>query len=156
LFAEVSEAKSLLEQLSLVCAGRPIYQQALDHMSRYIVDDLKQVNTLDPALSVSQRPINDPLEALMFLTSVGEPGIVYDTIRSLRHARANRLAALQQKLPDVHIFMLRVLGAVVLVTFPVCGSGSQIIGGDLLLQVQAVYLGILVFGMGIVLGVSRL
>jgi len=153
LFAEVSEAKSLLEQISLVCAGRPIYQKALAHLSRYIAEDLKQVNTIDPAVLLSRRPVDDPLEGLMYLTSVGTPSAVYDTIKSLREARANRLGALQRKLPELHSLVLKTLGTVVLVTFPVCGSGSQIIGGHPLLVVQSVYFGIMVFGMGLVLGV---
>ena len=36
LFAEVSEAKSLLEQITLVCQGRPFYQNALDNIQTYI------------------------------------------------------------------------------------------------------------------------
>ena len=32
LYAEVSEAKSLLEQMALVCAGRPFYRDALRAM----------------------------------------------------------------------------------------------------------------------------
>lgn len=153
LFEEVSEAKSLLEQVSLICAGRSIYQKVLSYMSAYVCDDLKQMSTVDPVESLSLKPSDDPLEGILYLTSVGEPGVVYDTIKSLRQARSHRLGALQKKLPDIHIFLLRTLGAIVLVTFPVCGSGSQVIGGQGILEVQAIFFGVMIFGLSIVLGV---
>eukprot|EP00967_Tisochrysis_lutea_P078969 scaffold107847_cov32-Tisochrysis_lutea.AAC.2 len=36
LFQEVSEAKSLLEQTTLVCQGRPFYQAALHYIRLYV------------------------------------------------------------------------------------------------------------------------
>ena len=41
LYREVSEAKSLLEQMALVCSGRPFYREALRMMKRYIKTDLR-------------------------------------------------------------------------------------------------------------------
>jgi hypothetical protein len=154
LFKEVSEAKSLLEQVALVCSGRSIYPKALSYISSYVGNDLKKMSSVDPAESLSLKPSDDPLEGILYLTSVGEPGVIYDTIKSLRTARAARLGALQRKLPDIHIYLLRALGGIVLVTFPVCGSGSQTIGGKGILEVQAICFGVLIFGLAIVLGVS--
>jgi len=53
--------------------------------------------------------------------------VVYETVKSLRQARAERCSALQNKLPLLHIYLLRLLIVIVLATFPVCGSGSQAI-----------------------------
>lgn len=177
LFNEVSEAKSLLEQVSLVCTGREMYPTILECIQSYVEQDLKYSTKVEPADFLSTRanafisqPVlfgqteeerttlgidekEDPLEAIMYMTSVGEPSSIYDTILSLRRARALRLGALQQKLPDLHILLLRVLGTAVLVTFPVCGSGSQVLGGIGILQVQSFYFAVLVFGMSMVLSV---
>lgn len=165
LFNEVSEAKSLLEQASLVCEGREMYPLVLQCIQSYVEQDLKYSTQVDPADFLSTRDITtqsgsqfskekeDPLEAIMYMTSVGTPSIIYDTVLSLRKARANRLGALQQKLPDLHIIFLRLLGAVVLVTFPVCGSGSQVLGGLGILHVQSIYFAIMVFGIAMVLNV---
>jgi len=177
LFNEVSETKSLLEQVSLVCTGREMYPTILECIQSYVEQDLKYSTKVDPADFLSTRantfisqPIlssqmedeksseemkykEDPLEAIMYMTSVGEPSTIYDTILSLRRARALRLGALQQKLPDLHILLLRVLGTAVLVTFPVCGSGSQVLGGMGILKVQSLYFAFLVFGIAMVLSV---
>ena len=173
LFNEVSEAKSLLEQVSLVCTGREMYPQILECIQSYVEQDLKYCTRVDPAVFLSTRgntypmssaklefePLQDeekedPLEAIMYMTSVGTPSSVYDTILSLRRARANRLGALQQKLPELQIYLLRILAVVVLFTFPVCGSGSQVLGGLGILHVQAAYFGIMVFAIAMVLNVS--
>ena len=164
LFQEVSEAKSLLEQVSLICAGRQMYPQILQCIQTYVEQDLKFSTKMDPADLISTRAFatsklnideqqEDPLEAIMYMTSVGTPGQIYDTVLSLRRARANRLGALQQKLPDLHIILLKALAIAVLVTFPVCGSGSQVLGGIGILHVQSIYFGILVFGIAMVLNV---
>lgn len=164
LFQEVSEAKSLLEQVSLICAGRQMYPQILQCIQTYVEQDLKFSAKIDPADLISTRAFatsksnidqqqEDPLEAIMYMTSVGTPGQIYDTVLSLRRARANRLGALQQKLPDLHMILLKALAVAVLVTFPVCGSGSQVLGGVGILHVQAIYFGILVFGIAMVLNV---
>lgn len=154
LFEEVTMAKSLLEQVALVCQGREsLYQQILACMDRYVREDLTKFNDIDPAVLLSSRPVDDPLEDILFLTSVGEPSIVYQTVRSLRQARAYRLGALQRKLPDIHKTLLSALAAIVLFTFPLLGAGSQTIGGEGILNVQAWYLSFIVFGIALTLGV---
>ncbi|KAI2489866.1 hypothetical protein MHU86_24721 [Fragilaria crotonensis] len=85
LFNEVTEAKSLVEQVALVCQGRGIYTQVLKSISQYVRDDLKNLQA-DPAVLLSARPIDDPLESVMYMTSVGVPSSVYETVRSLRQA----------------------------------------------------------------------
>lgn len=131
-----------------------MYPKILSYISSYVSDDLKQMNVIDPVEILSLKPSDDPLEGIMYLTSVGTPGVVYDTVKSLRQARSSRLGALQKKMPAIHILLLRILGTIVLVTFPVCGSGSQVIGGQGILQVQSFCFGVIIFGLAVVLGVS--
>ena len=123
LFNEVTEAKSLLEQVALVCQGRAMYPQVLRSMKSYVRNDLKQVKS-DPAILLSRRPADDPLESIMYLTSVGIPGHIYETIRSLRQARAARLGALQRKVPNIHMGLLWILASIMLITFPLLGAAS--------------------------------
>lgn len=153
LFEEVTEAKCLLEQISLVSQGRPeMYQDILDCIERYVVEDLTQF-FVEPSILLSRRPIDDPLEEIMYITSVGEPGVIYQTIRSLRQARAFRLGALQKKLPPIHFVLVYTLAGIVMFVFPLLGAGSQTIGGPGILTVQAVFLSFIVFGICTVLGV---
>jgi hypothetical protein len=153
LYEEVTAAKSLLEQVALVCEGRDaLYQRILTCMDRYVKDDLNRFNDVEPAILVSARPVDDPLEDILYLTSVGEPSTVYQTVRSLRQARAARLGALQRKLPDIHMILLWVLAGIVLFTFPLLGSGSQTIGGPRILEVQSWYLAFIVYGISLTLG----
>ena len=98
LYAEVTLAKSLLEQLTLIGLGRPWYPTTLEAMRTY-VDDLSKLNATSSAELISMRPENDPLENIMWLTSVGVPSAVYDTLSDLRRARGDRLGALQRKFP---------------------------------------------------------
>ena len=154
LFEEVTMAKSLLEQVALVCQGRDnLYKRILNCIDRYVTHDLTKFNDVEPATLISARPIDDPLEDILYLTSVGEPSIVYQTVRSLRQARSFRLGALQRKLPNIHMTVLWSLFAIVLFTFPLLGAGSQTIGGMEILHVQAVYLSFIVFGMCLTLNV---
>ena len=44
LYAEVSEAKSLLEQMALICSGRPFYVDALKLLKSYIKNDLRRLD----------------------------------------------------------------------------------------------------------------
>ncbi|OEU09996.1 hypothetical protein FRACYDRAFT_277156 [Fragilariopsis cylindrus CCMP1102] len=154
LFEEVTMAKSLLEQVALVSQGREVlYEKILLCVQAYVRDDLTKFNDIEPAELISRRPCDDPLEQILYLTSVGEPSLVYQTVRSLRQARSYRLGALQRKLPQIHMILLWTLASIVLFTFPLLGAGSQTIGGLGILQVQSWYLGFIVFGIGLVLGV---
>jgi len=154
LFEEVTTAKSLLEQVALVSQGRQsLYKQILSCVQEYVENDLSKFNDVEPAFMLSSRPVDDPLEDILFLTSVGEPSLVYQTVWALRQARATRLGALQRKLPQIQMFLLWTLAAVVLFTFPLLGAGVRTIGGDGILIVQAWYLGFIVFGICVVMGV---
>lgn len=147
-------AKSLLEQVALVSQGRDVlYERILSCVQEYVRDDLTKFNDIEPSELISNRPIDDPLEQILYLTSVGEPSLVYQTVRSLRQARSARLGALQRKLPQIQIYLLWTLAAIVLFTFPLLGAGSQTIGGLGILKVQSWYLSFLVFGISITMGI---
>jgi len=145
LFSEVTEAKSLLEQVALVCQGRSMYSQILRSISQYVREDLKRLQD-DPAVLLSARPVDDPLESIMYMTSVGVPSSVYETVRSLRQERAKRLGALQRKLPRVHLLLLWLLALIELVSFPLLGAGTQTIGGYNILTVEGCLFGVMTFG----------
>jgi hypothetical protein len=152
LFNEVTEAKSLLEQVALVCQGRSMYTRCLDSISRYVRDDLKNLRA-DPAKLLSARPVDDPLESIMYMTSVGVPSTVYETVRSLRQARAARLGALQRKLPPIHMLLLWILAVILLSSFPLLGAGTQSIGGYNILTVEGVLFGVMTSGIVLTLRV---
>ena len=61
------QAKSLLEQSTLVAGARPVYPKILSYIDSYVKDDLKQLAT-PPALTLALRPDKDPLESIMYLT----------------------------------------------------------------------------------------
>ena len=65
----------------------------------------------------------DPLERVMWPTS-GPLGDVYETVRSLREARGQRLGVLQRKLPAAHFGLLAVLGVLVLAIFPLLAAAT--------------------------------
>ena len=65
LFQEVSEAKSLLEQTTLVGQGRPFYRSALACIRDYVKNDLRRLD-IPPAQLLSSRPMEDPLESIMY------------------------------------------------------------------------------------------
>ena len=154
LYEEVTVAKSLLEQLGLVSQGRTsLYTRMLHCMDLYVREDLRRFNEVDPAVMISAPPMDDPLEDILYLTSVGEPSVVYQTVRSLRQARSYRLGALQRKLPPIHMTLLWTLAAIVLCSFPLLGAGAQTIGGTGILVVQSYYLSFIVFGICLVMGV---
>lgn len=154
LYEEVTCAKSLLEQVGLVSQGRTsLYNKILQCMDMYVQDDLQRFNDVEPAVILSARPVDDPLEDILYLTSVGEPSIVYQTVRSLRQARAYRLGALQKKLPSIHMVLLWSLAGIVLTSFPLLGAGAQTIGGPAILTVQSWYLSFIVFGICLTMGV---
>ena len=134
LFDEVTEAKSLLEQVALVSQGRTMYSTCLNSIARYVKNDLLEGmesfdGSITPSLLLSSRPSDDPLEAILYLTSVGVPGHVYDTVRSLRQARSRRLGALQRKVPVIHLIMLWLLGIIMVGSFPVFLGVSEAASG---------------------------
>ena len=88
---------------------------------------------------------------VMWLTSVGSPGDVYETVRSLREARGQRLGALQRKLPAAHFGLLAVLGVLVLAIFPLlaAATGAAVAPEDGLLRVQAVLFGLMTFAIAV-------
>ena len=137
LFDEVTEAKSLLEQVALVSQGRSMYLTCLTSIAKYVKDDLlggtmttavseskndkskiKASPSVTPSAILSARPVDDPLESILYLTSVGIPGHIYDTVRSLRQARSRRLGAMQRKVPSIHLLMLWIMGVTLILTFP--------------------------------------
>ena len=140
LYAEVSEAKSLLEQMALVCAGRPFYRDALRAMRAYVKQDLRRLDVA-PADLMARPPNEDPLEAIMYLTSVGVPSVVYETVRDLRQARGRRLGAMQHKFPRLGIFLLYLLALLELAAFPLLGAGTTISAPSTILLVQGALFG---------------
>jgi len=95
---------------------------------------------------------------VMWLTSVGSPGDVYETVRSLREARGQRLGALQRKLPAAHFGLLAVLGVLVLAIFPLlaAATGAAVAPEDGLLRVQAVLFGLMTFAIAVAVCVESL
>jgi len=129
-----------------------MYQRCLHSIQRYVEDDLKQLQA-DPAALLSARPVDDPLESIMYMTSVGVPSTIYETVRSLRQARAGRLGALQRKLPQVHMGLLWILALIELVSFPLLGAGTQTIGGYNILTVEGILFGVMTSGIVLTLRV---
>ena len=70
LFDEVTVAKSLLEQLTLIGNARKWYPSALAAMEIYVTEDLRRLDVA-PSEAVGSKPNDDPLEAIMYMTSVG-------------------------------------------------------------------------------------
>ena len=124
LYREVSVAQLLLEQLTLVGQARPWYPEALARMRQYVYDDLRNGPTDDPVAQLAINPRSDPLEAIMRLTSVGVPSVVYDSVKDLRQARGERLGAFQRKFPELGITLLYLLAAIELCSFPLLGAGT--------------------------------
>lgn len=141
LFHEVSEAKSLLEQACLVCQGRPFYPRILESIGDYVANDLCRLDA-EPADLLANRPMDDPLEYILYATSVGVPSTIYDTIRDLRQARGQRLGAMQRKLPAIHFVLLYILGILELLAFPLLGAGAASVSREPgVLSIQAVFFG---------------
>ena len=84
---------------------------------------------------------------------MGVPSSIYDTVRSLRQARALRLGALQRKLPPVHLLLLWLLAIIELSSFPVLGAGTQTIGGYNILTIEGGLFAIMTFGIVLTLNV---
>lgn len=106
-----------------------------------------------PAKLISTRPIDDPLETVLFLTSVGEPSSIYDTVKQLRQAQSKRLGAMQRKMPEINMYLLYSLGFMSWMTFPIVATGSQTVGGPGLLEVDRLQLSFGILVMGIVFGI---
>lgn len=140
LYREVSDAKSLLEQLGLVCSGRPFYADALRMLQVYIKTDLRRLD-LPPAELIARSPSEDPLESIMFLTSIGVPSVVYETVRDLRQARGYRLGAMQKKTPVLTIVLLYILAFLELAAFPLLGAGTAVGASESIFKVQGALFG---------------
>ncbi|KAJ8610485.1 hypothetical protein CTAYLR_007760 [Chrysophaeum taylorii] len=151
-FEEISVAKALLEQISLVCRGRPYYDAVLDNIERYVERDLRRVD-LPPAVVLSSKPKDDPLEQIMWMTSVGTPSVVYDTVKWLRQARGQRLGAVQRKLPPLHFALLFVLAAFELSAFPLLSAGAAQTDGNGVLVVEAGIFALMAAAVVLTLGV---
>lgn len=145
LFDEVSRAKSLLEQIAFVSRGREAYAlELLGHVERYVADDLRALEKPPVSLLVQGSGDVDPLESVMWLTSVGAPGAVYETVKELRVSRGTRLGALQRKLPRAHFALLALLGAVDLAVFPLLAAATGAAESDpSLIDVQAILFGLM-------------
>jgi hypothetical protein len=70
----------------------------------------------------------------MYMTSVGVPSVVYETVKNLRQARGNRLGAMQRKFPQLGIILLYLLAINELLVFPLLGAGTATLKGVLSLQ----------------------
>ena len=156
LFGEVSVAKALLEQVAFVSRGRPAYAaELLGYVREYVDDDLTAIddNPVSRLVGGEGARKRDALERVMWLTSVGEPGHLYDSVKALREARGRRLGALQRKLPLAHFALLAVLGALVLCLFPLlaAATGAAVTAGDGLLEVQAVLFALMTFAIALTL-----
>lgn len=127
LFREVSEAKALLEQVTLVCSNRPFFRDVVRYIQNYVKRDLCRLDR-PPAVVLARKPKDDPLESILYLTSVGVPSMIYETVRSLRQRRGDRLGSVQRKLPPVQLVLLYVLGALNLVSFLLFSPAA--VGGE--------------------------
>lgn len=112
--------------------------------------DLRRLD-ISPVERLSAKPVDDPLERILGLTSIGVPSVVYETVRDLRQARGQRLwmpspirmliaseiacrdlrqargqrlGALQRKFPVLGLSLLYVLAALELFAFPLLGAGT--------------------------------
>lgn len=119
----MSIAKSLLEQLALVGQARPWYPSALRSFAEYLNDDLRRLD-VSPVQRLSAKPVDDPLERILCLTSIGVPSAVYETVRDLRQARGERLGSYQRKFPVLGLSLLYLLAALELFAFPLLGAGT--------------------------------
>ena len=70
----MSVAKALTEQLSLVGRARPAeLRELMGCVRSYVESDLRRLD-VRPATLVSAKPSVDPLESILYRTSVGAPG----------------------------------------------------------------------------------
>jgi len=118
-FREVSEARALVEQLGLLGAARGGGAR-LGDVGRYLAADLRRLGR--PRVLPAGGGV-DPLERLLFATSVGAPAGVCGSARAVRQARAERLAAVQRRFPAGHLVILGVLAVLMLGFFVLLGAG---------------------------------
>jgi len=97
--------------------------------------------------------MEDPLESIMYMTSVGVPSIVYETVKNLRQARGTRLGAFQRKFPALGIILLYLLAALELFCFPFLGYGTANLQG--MLSLQSLLFGLLSAGHMLVLRIIQ-
>ena len=94
LFNEVTEAKSLLEQTTLIAGSRPIYPKILAYINSYINNDLRQLNS-PPSRLLARRPDKVSLLRCVWSEATSRRTILYFillTNSSLRSsARLTRL-----------------------------------------------------------------
>lgn len=120
IYQEVSVARALLEQLVLLGGARQSH--ILEYFEEYIVEDLMELGK--PRVIGSRAGGEaDPLEKLLFATSVGTPSCVCDSVRAIRQARAERLAATQRKFPLGHLLVLGGFTVLTLACFPLLSAG---------------------------------
>jgi len=128
--------------MTLVCYGHPFYHGALSMLETYIRNDMRRVY-MSPAELIACSPGQDPLEAIMYRTSVGVPSVIYKTVRDLRQARGYHLGAMQWKFPRLGIVLLWLLAILELGCFPLLGVGSSAVATfpESILLVQAMLFG---------------
>ena len=62
---------------------------------------------------------------------------------------------MQRKLPAAHIWLLWILAAIELVSFPLLGAGTQVIGGYRILTVEGILFGVMTAGIVLTLRVVQ-
>mmetsp|Transcript_57012 Transcript_57012/g.137828 ORF Transcript_57012/g.137828 Transcript_57012/m.137828 type:complete len:241 (-) Transcript_57012:45-767(-) len=124
IYEEASEVRVLVEQVSLLGAARSDGQAAaalLDDVRAHLEQDLRQLSR--PLLPPERRGGGDPLERLLFATSVGVPSSISSSARALRQARATRLASVRRRFPLGHFVILSLFALLVLSFFLIVGAG---------------------------------
>ena len=116
-----------------------LMQSVLQYIKNYVKFDLRRLD-IPPAKLLSRKPMDDPLESIMYITSVGVPSVIYETVKNLRQARGYRLGAMQRKFPFLGIGLLYLLAAVELLAFPLLGAGNTAQG---ILSLQSILFGCL-------------
>ncbi|CAJ1443650.1 unnamed protein product [Effrenium voratum] len=129
IYCEVSEARSLIEQLVLLSGCReglnqswsPSSKTLLETVEAYLVEDLQNLGK--SGLLPDRGGAVDPLESMLFVTSVGLPSCICDSVRSIRQARAERLAAAQRRFPLGHQVILSAMAACAMAVFILLAAG---------------------------------
>lgn len=134
IYREVTETQALVEQLTLIAAFRRCDSGSeecevdlesvsiLDDVAIYLTEDLELIGEPN-VLPQRQHNSVDPLERLLFATSVGVPSFICSSVRAIRQARAERLAAVQRRFPAAHLLVLGFFVFSMLLSFVVLGAG---------------------------------